>query len=135
MLSGWLVREDHRAFAIQPSIAAGEVDSPLGIDQVFDGSGAQAYEGLRNARTRGGNAGVDQELAVSTGEDSDIAARAFEHAQVAAQPVNFDRRLGRLGPDQVNERAGLGKDLARREPASRDGERRRTEAAQAKATT
>jgi hypothetical protein len=39
--------------------------------------GAEACEGLRDPRTRGGNAGIDQELAVSTGEDSNIAAGAF----------------------------------------------------------
>src|SRR5262249_27815919 len=39
--------------------------------------GAEACEGLRDPRTRGGNAGIDQELAGSTGEDSNIAAGAF----------------------------------------------------------
>jgi hypothetical protein len=40
-----------------------------------------------------------------------------------------------FGPDQIDDRARLGKDLAQREPASGGGERRRTEAAQTKAAT
>ena len=135
MPSGLLVGEDGRAFAMQPLIAVGMVEVPMGIDQVLDRVGAEACEGLRDARTRGRNAGIHQKLAVSTGEDSDIAAGAFEHTHVAAQPVDLDRRFGCLGSNQVDEHAGLGEGFARREPAAGSGEGRPAEAAQAKTTT
>src|SRR5262249_34589276 len=51
------------------------------------------------------------------------------------QLVNLDRCLGRLGSDQVDEHAGLGKDRPRRQPASGGSERCRTNAAITKAAT
>jgi hypothetical protein len=59
----------------------------------------------------------------------------LEHGHIAAQLVNLDRRLGRLRSDQVDEHAGLGKDLPRRQKASGSGERRRTNAAKTKAAS
>src|SRR5262249_20217118 len=96
---------------------------------------AEACEGLRNLRTRSRDAGIDQQLAVLSSKHRDIAAGALEYTHVAAQPVDLDLRRGRIGSDQVDDRAGFGKDLTRRKPGSRAGDRRRAETAKAKVTT
>src|SRR6516165_7151567 len=49
--------------------------------------------------------------------------------------MHLDRGPGSVVADRVHDVAGLGKGFAWRKPASRCSERRRTEAAQTKATT
>ena len=49
-----------------------------------------------------------------------MAAGSFEHAHIAAQLLHLDRRLGRLGPDQVDDF----EPMQHRQKQRREGKRR-----------
>jgi hypothetical protein len=87
--------DDGFPFRIQPVIAVGVIEMPVCINQVLDRIAAKAVGGFQNSRPGCGNPGIDKYLAVGTRDDSDIAARALENADIAAQLVDLDGRSGR----------------------------------------
>ena len=100
--------DDLRACRMQPFIAVGVIEMPMGVDQVLDRIGAEFACGLQDPRTRRGDSSVDEHLAVGTGEDRDVAARALEDADVATKLMNLDGSLGRIFADQFHDVAGFG---------------------------
>ena len=81
---------------------------PVGVDQMSDRIAAEAVGGLQDSLAGRGDSGIDEHLAIGTGQDSDIAARAFKDADVAAQSMDLDGRLGRVITDQIHDIACLG---------------------------
>jgi hypothetical protein len=63
--------------------------------------------GLQYPRAGGGDAGIDEHLAVAAGQYRDVATRAFEDAHVATELVSFGGRHGRMVADKVNDAARL----------------------------
>jgi len=62
-----------RALAVQPLIAVGVVEVPMGVDQVVDRIEAEAVLCFQDARTRRSDT-IDEHLAVGAGQDGDVAA-------------------------------------------------------------
>jgi hypothetical protein len=73
--------------------------------------------------TRRGDARVDENLAVRSSEDGDIAARTLQHRDVPAETVNSDRRLCCRGADAIDDVSGLRENFAGCQPASGGRER------------
>src|SRR5262249_30873869 len=118
MLVGVLMSHNGDALSIEPRIAVRMVEMPVGVDQISDRIAAQTGGRLQYPRARGGDAGVDEHLAVATGPNRNVAARALEDAHVATQVVDLDGRLGGLVTDKINDAAGLRVGLWRAEPAT-----------------
>src|SRR5262245_4883626 len=110
------------------------VEMPMGADEMPDGVGAQACKSPGNPWARDGDAGIDEQLAVRSGQDGNIAAGAFEDADITAQPMDCNGRRGCRRADRADDVLSYGENLSGREPATRGGERRRTDTAQAEAT-
>src|ERR1700752_3733055 len=92
MLAGVFVGNDPCADRMQPIVSAGMIEVPMGIDQVRDGFIAYARERFSELRARHADACIYKQLPVRTGENSDIATRAFEDGDIAAQRVGRYRR-------------------------------------------
>ncbi len=88
--AGLLVGDDGGAGGVNPGIAVGVVVVPVGVDEALDGVGADGEEGLGDLRARGGDAGIDEDLALGAGEHGDVAAGAHEDADVAAKLLGGD---------------------------------------------
>ena len=119
MLAGVLVSDDLCAGRMQPLVAVGMVEMPVRVDEVRDGIGAEVGKRLGDLRARYADAGVDEHFAVRTGQDGDVSAGAFEHADIVSQLVRDDGRNRGAVLDQADEAARLRKRLARRKPSSR----------------
>src|SRR5260370_34847669 len=118
MLASVLMGQNGHSFCIQPLIAVRVIEMPGGVDQMSDRSAAEAVGGVQDSRTGWGDSGIDERLAIGTGQDSDIAARALENADVAAQPVDLDGRLGGGATDQIHDIACFGVGLRGAQPAA-----------------
>src|SRR5258708_39781450 len=118
MLTGVLMGQNGYAFRIQPLIAVRVIEMPVGVDQMSDRVAAAAARGLWDSRAGRGDSGIDEHLAIGTGKDSDIAARALEDADVTAQPMDLDGRLGGIIADQIPDIACLGIGLRGVQPAA-----------------
>ena len=119
------------AFRIQPRIAVRMVEVPVGVDQVSDRIAAETIGSLQYSWARGCDAGIDEHLAVATGQDGNVAAGALENADVAAQLVDFDWRLRGSVTDKIDYVAGFRECLPWSEPAARSREGRRPDATEA----
>jgi hypothetical protein len=112
-----LMGDDPGAGRVQPFVAVGVIEMPVGVDQVRDRLAAERLQRLGELRTRHTDAAVDQDLAVGARQHGDVAARSFEHADIVAQPVGHDRRRCGAVLDQAHEAARFGKRLSRRQPS------------------
>ena len=108
---------------------------PVGVDQMSDRIAAEAVGGLQDSGTGCGDSGIDEHLAIGTGQDSDIAARALENADVAAQPMDLDGRLGGVITDQIYDIACFRVGLRGAQPRARGCKRGGGHAAEAEAAT
>ena len=122
------------AGGMQPLIAVGMIEMPVRVDEMRDGIGAEIGKSLGDLRARHADARIDQHLAIGPGEDGNVAAGAFEDADIVSQPVGDDRRYRGAILDQADEAARLRERLARRQPACRGGVSRATHAAETKAS-
>src|SRR5713101_2239390 len=131
MPAGILMGQNGYPFRIQPLIAVRVIEMPVGVDQMSDRIAAEAVGDLEDSRAGCGDSGIDEHLAISAGQDSDIAARALENADVAAQHMDLDGRLGGVITDQIHDIACLGVGLRGAQPAAcgcKRGSRYATEA-------
>ena len=62
----------------------------MGVDEMFDGIGAERREGVGDCGFGAGESCVDEEFAVMTGEDGDVAAGAHEDADIAPEMLDGD---------------------------------------------
>jgi hypothetical protein len=60
------------------------VKVPVRIDQMSDWIPAETISDLQESRARDSDSGVDEHLAIATGQDGDVAARTLEDADVTA---------------------------------------------------
>ena len=67
MLARVLVGEDAGSGLMDPLVAAGVVEVPVGVDELFDGISVDACEGLFDVWTGGDDFGVYEELSVWAG--------------------------------------------------------------------
>jgi hypothetical protein len=56
------------------------------------GSTAERIQRLQEARPERGKAAINQDFAIFTGQDADIATAAFQHRDIAARLGGGDRR-------------------------------------------
>jgi hypothetical protein len=99
MFQGVHVSGDFSAFGVQPFVAVGVIEMPMAIDQVFNGVGTETGEGFLYSFARSGDASFDEEFAVGACENCDVAARAFQDADIPAKLGDGDFGGGRLFPD------------------------------------
>lgn len=109
------MRDDRRAGSVQPGVAVGVVEVPMGVDQVPDRVGAERREGRGDLALRDADSSVDEELAVRAGQDGHVPARAGEDADVSAERLHVDRPRGRGVLDVLDDATFL-----REEPAGRE---------------
>ena len=129
-LAGVFVGDDGGAGGVEPLVAVGVVEVPVGVDEVLDGVVGDGGEGLGDLGAGGGEAGVYEELAVGAGEDEDVAAGAHEDADVSAELLGGDFGGGTAGAHLGDGVAGLGEEGAGGEVCgSGDGGRGGEEAA------
>src|SRR5215470_15451394 len=102
MLAGVLMRQNSRPSGVQPFIPVGMVEVPVSVDKVLDWIGANARESFGNLRTSTCKSGIDEELTVSAGEDSDISTSTHENVYVPAQPLDDDSRTRCRTPRFLN---------------------------------
>jgi hypothetical protein len=91
---------------VNPFVAVGVVEVPVGVDEDADGFGVDGGEGGSELGLAGGVAGVDEELACFGGEDGDVPAGSAEKGDVAAEGSGGDFVVGIGG-------AGLGEEVLR----------------------
>ena len=97
------MRNDGGAGSVNPLVAVGVVEVPVGVDEVGDRIRADCVERFGQVRLGGGVAGVDEQLAVFSGKDRDVAADSHELAHIAAEVLALDRSSGSGGaPSREN---------------------------------
>jgi hypothetical protein len=75
MFTRVLVRQDTGSGFMDPLVAAGVVEMPVGVDQLFDRICVDARKGFRDVRTGGNDFRINQQLSVRASENSDISTR------------------------------------------------------------
>ena len=135
MFAGVLLGDDLRPGGVQPFVAIGMIEVPVRVDEMGDGIGAESGKSFSDLRARHADAGIDKHLAVRARQHGDVAAGAFEHADIVSELVRVDGRYRGTVLDQADEASRLGKRLARREPSTRCGVSRAADAAEAKASS
>ena len=94
------------------------VEVPVGIDKVLDGIAAKAVDSLQDARSGRGNAGVDEQLAVSACQNGDVTARTLDDRDITAQLVNLDRHRRGGVTDRIDDVACLGERFGGLQPVT-----------------
>src|SRR5258705_5088595 len=94
MFARVLVGKDAGSGLMEPLVAASVVEVPVGVNQLPDGIGVDACDGLFDVGTGGDDFGVDDQLSIGTGKNGDISPRAKENTDVAAKILNRDFRRG-----------------------------------------
>ena len=90
MLAGILLSDNLRTHRMQPFVAVGMIETPVGVDEMHDGFGAEFCQRLGQLRLRHTNADVDQHFAIGAGEDGDVFSRAPEYPDVVPQSMSED---------------------------------------------
>ena len=93
---------------MDPLVATGMVEVPVGVDQLLDGIGVDACDGLLDVWTGGDDFGINQQLSVRAGENRDISTSAQKDADVAAKVLNRDFRCGGFLERSSNDASCLG---------------------------
>src|SRR6516162_7885004 len=130
MLVGVFMGDNGCPFRIQPLIAVRVIEVPVRVDQVLDRIATEATGLFQDARAGYGYPGIDEHLAVSTCQDTNIPTRTLQDTDPTAEPVNFDGRFRGFVTDHIHDVARLRESLSRREPSSTCRGRSRRHAAQ-----
>src|SRR5580692_2542267 len=93
--AGILVSQNTCARLVHPFVAAGVIEVPVRVDELFDGIRIDAGESRRNVRPCGNDFGIDQKLSVRTSKNGDVSTGAKQDADIA--PKRLHRDLGRGG--------------------------------------
>ena len=94
MFTRVLVRQYTGSGLMDPLVAAGMVEVPVGVDQLLDGIRVDARESFRDMRTCGNDCRINQQLSVRASENGDIPASTQKNADVAAKILNRDFSCG-----------------------------------------
>ena len=97
------MRNDLGAYRMKPFVAIGVIEVPVRVHEMSDRVGAKAGKGPSSIGSATRNTRVDEDFAVRAGEDRDVPAGAFQHADVVPQLVGGDRRGCGAVFDQANE--------------------------------
>lgn len=114
MLACVVVRQDHCAGGVQPSIPISVVGMPVGVDQVFDGIGAEGTQGFHDSRPGDRETRIDQKLTVAPGQYRNVASRALEDVDIAAEVLESDLRV-RGRPNHCRDDSAILRQRARAE--------------------
>ena len=76
MFARVLVGKDAGSGLMDPLVAAGVVEVPVGVDQLLDGIGVDACDGLFDIWTGGDDFGIYEQLSIGAGENGDISTSA-----------------------------------------------------------
>ena len=82
------VRQYASSGFVNPFVAAGVVEMPVGVYQLLDRICVDARESFRNVRTGGDDFRINQQLSVRAGKDSDISTSAQKDTDIAAKVLN-----------------------------------------------
>jgi len=74
MLGGVLMGDDDGSLGVQPCIAVGMVEVPVGVDQMPDRIAAKAIGRLEDSYARYGDPSIDEDLTVRPRQHGDISA-------------------------------------------------------------
>lgn len=102
------MRKDGGTLRVQPLIAVSVVEMPMGVDQVFDRIAAEAVDNAQNAWAGHSDSCIDEQLAVGTWKNSDIATRAFNDGDITPEFVDLEGRFRRVITNRVHDISGLG---------------------------
>jgi len=83
---------------VQPLIAVRVVKVSVSIDEMLDRIGVDGYERITDPWTRTDIPGVNEKLAVVTGQDGNASSRTHKDAYVAAKFLDGDLAASRSGP-------------------------------------
>jgi hypothetical protein len=123
-LAGLLVSEDRESRRVQAFVAVGVVEVPVGIDEREGSVLADGGDGLANPGNRGGEARIDQHVALGAGLQRHVAARALQQIDVVVEPGGLDGRFQRFGASLGRAESGIANGAALRlHPAGRHGRR------------
>src|SRR5215831_3706646 len=113
------VSDDGRAGFVDPLVAVGMIEVPMGIDEVLDGIRAYVIECVADLLSRGCESRVDEELAIAAGKNCDVAACAEKSADISSKLPK--RYLGRNAffSGGFDEAAFLGPQTIRKKPCGR----------------
>lgn len=84
-VAGVLVGPDRGAGRVDPVVAVGVVEVPVGIDEDLNGVAIDGGESRRQLGLAGGIAGVDEEFAFLGGENRNVAASPAEKGEVPSE--------------------------------------------------
>src|SRR6266496_6168364 len=119
VFSSVLMREDGRAVGMHPLIAVGVIEMPVRVDEMVDRPRIHPGQSVGDPGARGCITGIDNQFAVSSGEDGDVSAGADKCAHISAQGLHGDisgfRTLARRNDDVF----AFGEEMSWRKPRSR----------------
>ena len=101
------VRKDRGSCGVKMRVVIGVVEVPVGVDDVFHRSVANAIESLFELRPGGRNESVHHEFAVGAVEDYHGSAGAVEHSDIVSKLLSFHGNGVELGAhtrEQVGRR-------------------------------
>ena len=123
-MPGFLLCVNGRAGFMQPGIAFAVIEMPVRVDQMFDRIAADARQRCRQRGACGAKARLYEELAIGSGEDGDVAARAQDHVQIVAHTLNRQFRRGGVVAHGGNDSFLLSEGLVTSQHRRRSGEAR-----------
>ena len=91
-----LVGDDARARLAEVAVVVGMIEVPVGVDQGLDRRPVDGVERRLQARPRRLDEAVDDDLAVGTVQDHDVAAGTGEHDEAFAELRRLDRPAAHL---------------------------------------
>ena len=89
-LFGVFVGQDGGTCGVKRGVVVGVVEVPVGVDDVFHRSVADAMEGFFELGPRGRNESIDDELAVGSVEDNNVSAGAGEQSEIVRELLRLD---------------------------------------------
>jgi hypothetical protein len=111
MFTRVLVPQDAGSGFMDPLVAAGVVEMPVGVYQLFDGIRVDAREGFRDVRTCGDDFCIDEQLSVGASENGDVSTSTQKDADVTAKALNRGFRYGDFFERSSNEAVRLGDEV------------------------
>src|SRR5664279_6458849 len=94
MFPGVLLSDDLCSNRMQPLVAVGMIEMPMGVDQMCDRIGTEIGESLRDLGTRDTDSSIHKHLAIGTCQHGNVSPGPFEHADVVSQLMRQDGRNG-----------------------------------------
>ena len=114
-----LVRQNACSRLVQPLVAAGVIEVPVRVDELFDGIRIDAGESRRDVRPRGDDFRIDEKLSVRTRKNGDVSSGTKQDADIAPKRLHRDLGCGGFLKSDSNQ-AFLRKEPGRGETGGRN---------------